>query len=257
MAPIKFEEDIKHKFEGRKIQPSAQAWEKISGQLNTTTTTTTTANTKKGGYRWYAIAASVIGLLIATLLFFNAGKEVVIQGKPIVNTPQNKINKELQQFKEKQINVFDTKETMVNNTDDNLQNIKKVNLGAVHKSTSENEAIAVSINDLNKPKLRQENEANQEINILINEKINAIVARLDALALQNSTVTDSEIDALLRKAQDEILAQKIFKNLNSVDAMALLNQAETELDLSVRDQLFEALKSGYLKVRTAVADRDK
>jgi hypothetical protein len=163
----------------------------------------------------------------------------------------------LQQFKEKQINVFDTKETMVNNTDDNLQNIKKVNLGAVHKSTSENEAIAVSINDLNKPKLRQENEANQEINILINEKINAIVARLDALALQNSTVTDSEIDALLRKAQDEILAQKIFKNLNSVDAMALLNQAETELDLSVRDQLFEALKSGYLKVRTAVADRDK
>jgi hypothetical protein len=39
--------------------------------------------------------------------------------------------------------------------------------------------------------------------------------------------------------------------------MALLNQAETELDLSVRDQLFEALKSGYLKVRTAVADRDK
>jgi uncharacterized protein (DUF1778 family) len=251
MAPIKFEEDIKHKFEGRKIQPSAQAWEKISGQLNTITTA------KKSGYQWYAIAASVIGLLIATLVFFNAGKEAVIQGKPIVNTPQNKINKELQQSKEKQINIFDTKETIVNNTDDNLRNIKKVNSGAVHKSTSDNEAVAIIIDDLNEPKLQQENKANQEINALINEKINAIVAQVDALALQKSTVTDSEIDALLRKAQDEILAQKIFKNSNSVDAMALLNQAETELDLSVRDQLFEALKSGYLKVRTAVADRNK
>lgn len=251
MAPIKFEENIKQKFEGRKMLPSSQAWDKISGQLNTTVTA------KKYSYQWYAIASCITGLLIATLMFFNDDKEAVIEGEPIVNTPQNKVNEEFQQSKEKQINAFEAKETIVNITDNNLENIKKINSGALQTSTDEGEAVAVITNELNKPKLQQENRANQEINALINKKINDIVAQVDALALQNATVTDSEIDALLRKAQDEILTQKIFKNSNSIDAMALLNQAESELDLSVRDQLFEALKSGYLKVRTAVADRNK
>ena len=32
---------------------------------------------------------------------------------------------------------------------------------------------------------------------------------------------------------------------------------EDELDESFRDQIFDALKSGYLKLRTAVADRNE
>jgi len=38
--------------------------------------------------------------------------------------------------------------------------------------------------------------------------------------------------------------------------MALLTEVEGELDQSFRDQIFEKLKSGFLKVRTAVADRN-
>ncbi|CAN0604335.1 unnamed protein product, partial [Ectocarpus sp. 12 AP-2014] len=73
---------------------------------------------------------------------------------------------------------------------------------------------------------------------------------------QNSTVTDAEVDSLLTRAQDEILRDKIFNKDKSVDAMALLTEVEDELDKSFRDQIFDSLKAGFIKVRTAVADRN-
>ena len=36
-----------------------------------------------------------------------------------------------------------------------------------------------------------------------------------------------------------------------------LTEVEDELDQSFRDQIFDSLKEGFLKVRTAVADRNK
>jgi len=66
-------------------------------------------------------------------------------------------------------------------------------------------------------------------------------------------LTNAEVDDLLRSAQEEILREKLFSQNGSVDAMAL----QDELDQSFRDQIFESLKTGFLKVRTAVADRNK
>ena len=45
-------------------------------------------------------------------------------------------------------------------------------------------------------------------------------------------------------------------NPETVDAMALLAEAETEMDQTFREQLFIKLKNGFNKVRTAVADRN-
>ena len=70
-------------------------------------------------------------------------------------------------------------------------------------------------------------------------------------------VTDAEVDSLLRAAQRQILTDKLFADSGSVDAMSLLAEVEDELDESFRDQIFDALKSGYLKLRTAVADRNQ
>ena len=82
-----------------------------------------------------------------------------------------------------------------------------------------------------------------------------IVAQLDVLE-QYSAVTDAEVDSLLKRAQDEILRDKLFNTDKSVDAMALLTEVEGELDQSFRDQIFNSLKASFIKVRTAVADRN-
>ena len=83
-----------------------------------------------------------------------------------------------------------------------------------------------------------------------------MVAQVELLENNNISISNTEIDSLLRKAQDEILTDKIFNQEGKVDALALLNEVEGELDISFREQIFESLKTGFLKVRTAVADRN-
>ena len=97
---------------------------------------------------------------------------------------------------------------------------------------------------------------NDDSEDLINTKVLEVLARVDVLEEDNEALTDAKVDSLLRKAQEEILTDKLFRNNRSVDAMALLSEVESELDKSFRDQIFESLKTGFLKVRTAVADRN-
>ncbi|NNK21468.1 MAG: hypothetical protein HKP07_09175, partial [Flavobacteriaceae bacterium] len=47
------------------------------------------------------------------------------------------------------------------------------------------------------------------------------------------------------------------QDYTKVDALALLADVEEEVNRSFRDQLFEKLKDGYLKVRTAIAYRNE
>ena len=67
MAPIKFEDNIREKLEGREIEPSSDAWKKLSKRLDEN-------SKKKSNYTlWYAIAASIIGALIAVSVFSSKG----------------------------------------------------------------------------------------------------------------------------------------------------------------------------------------
>ena len=64
MAPIKFEEHIKEKLDKREIKPSVRAWESIASSIDNTN------QGNKKGFVWYAIAACVLGLLMASLFLF-------------------------------------------------------------------------------------------------------------------------------------------------------------------------------------------
>ena len=92
---------------------------------------------------------------------------------------------------------------------------------------------------------------------LIALKANEVLEQVTFLEQKNEIeITDAEVDSLLRNAQEEILNEKRFTLDGKVDAMALLTEVEDELDASFRGQIFEALKGSYLKLRTAVADRN-
>ena len=55
----KFKHDLQHKFDQREIQPSDEAWGKITGELATSKT-----NKTKSLWLWSGIAAGFIGLLV-------------------------------------------------------------------------------------------------------------------------------------------------------------------------------------------------
>jgi hypothetical protein len=83
-----------------------------------------------------------------------------------------------------------------------------------------------------------------------------VVAEIKQLQTNESSVSDEEIDSLLKQAQREILKQQIYdETTRTVNADNLLQDVEMELEQSFRDKVFEALKSSYSSVKTAVAER--
>lgn len=248
MAPIKFEEHIKEKLDKREIKPSVRAWESIASSIDNTN------QGNKKGFVWYAIAACILGLLMASLFLFFGQKEALDVENSIVDKPTTE--KPIEKLIKPAIIVEDA---IIETTTKLVE--REENPVSVEESLQPNKGAdksldyVANLNDNEKLKTFDNIALSNED--LINNKIHELIAQVDSLEIKNKTsITDAEIDALLIKAQNEILEQRIFKQNNTVDAMALLNEAENELDKSFRDQLFNTLKNGFFKVRTAVADRN-
>ena len=67
MAPFKFEEDIKSVLEKRTITPSKTVWSELEKTLEKTS-----EPTKKKGFWWIGIAASVVGIFWISISFLNS-----------------------------------------------------------------------------------------------------------------------------------------------------------------------------------------
>jgi len=271
MGRNKFEKQLKEQLQEREITPSEGAWDRISEQLEV-------SNAPKTKYfQWYGIAAGFIGIALISVIYFAVDglpsstetqiTDVKRDATPVNTTPKiieeqgireentnERVTNEGSTNKEKtyEENVIEEtflvdseaqEETSIqNNSKRNTKNIKMDALASTKREASKIEKVTVPMNASEK---------------LIDAKVAEVVAQVAVLENQNSAVTEAEIDSLLRGAQRQILEDKIFRKDRSVDAMVLLADVEDELDQSFRDQIFDALKDGFLKVRTAVADRNR
>ncbi len=232
MEPSKFEKHIIEKLSSREIKPSEAAWDSIAETLE-----------NKHGVRknkstyWYAIAASLIGLLLVSIFVLSKDNEVFTEEDKIVVSPSEEVKKE-----EKKTNVLEAEKVIA--FDKENQKIE------VSKAEDNNEIL---MNDL--VEVEKKPQISDSIERVLDVKIFEVVAQVNELE-KSKVISDAEVDSLLRKAQDEILMDKIFRKDKSVDALNLLTEVENELDQSFRDQIFEQLKTGYFKIKTAVADRN-
>lgn len=244
MAPNKFENHIKKQFEEREIKPSSDAWLKLSDRLDETMI----EQPKKRGYFWYAVAACLVGLIIFSAVFFNTTTSISESNIQVVEDEQEAIEK-IDDFKK-----IETQKSTVEVV--SSERIPEENRGnstvKANVEVAEKEELAEQFDPPNEVQVTL-NGASEEI---INTKVLQVLAQVDVLEEDNDALTDAEVDSLLRRAQEEILTDKLFRSDHSVDAMALLSEVENELDKSFRDQIFDSLKNGFFKVRTAVADRN-
>jgi len=248
METDKFEKHIKTQFQERKIHPSGNAWSKIASELKDDDAK------KKPVYLWMGVAASVVVLIGVAFFYFNGNAVVNDSPAEIVYIEKEEvleevIEKEPALFKEEQMVLveIDTKtesatvkkeEYKVPEIQENKTLSDVVGVAVVEQVSTDNSNVKLAVSDE-----------------IINSKVADIVAQIDVLEQQNA-VTDAEVDSLLKRAQDEILRDRIFNKDKSVDAMALLTEVEDELDQTFRDQIFNSLKASFIKVRTAVADRN-
>jgi len=248
METDKFEKHIKAKLQEREIHPSENAWSKISSELKDDDTK------KKPVYLYMGIAASIVVLLGVALFYRNSTNNLEGSTLELVDIEEKDkveevIIKDPAHLKEEHIVVLqaETKPKSIpvekvevdkSNTKENIILNDGIEVAAVEHVSSDASNIKLKVSDE-----------------IINSKVAGIVAQVDVLE-QSSVVTDAEVDSLLKRAQDEILRERIFNTDHTVDAMALLTEVEEELDQSFRDQIFDSLKAGFIKVRTAVADRN-
>ena len=248
METDKFEKHIKTKLQEREIQPSANAWSKIASELNDDDAK------KKPVYLWKGIAASVVVLIGIAMFYFNGNTAVTKIPTEIVDIEKDRT---LNEVSEKDVLPIGKEEVEVVAHSETETSIEKVVeeeniLIKEQEPLVLKDEIEVAVNQVPTSTSVEKLVVTDDI---INSKVADVIAQVTVLE-QNSTVTDAEVDSLLKRAQDEILREKIFNKDKSVDAMALLTEVEDELDQSFRDQIFDSLKAGFIKVRTAVADRN-
>lgn len=250
---MKFEEDIKRKFNKREITPSAAAWERVSSQLNK-------EKKKSGNYLIkYALAAGFAGLLVALNLFlFETNNNSITDS--IVETSPTNFQPEQNRFVEEKITDSDssssgtwvqTKKSAIIRTEP-----KPVQQKQVLEKPEEEDLVRTQ-----EVKMQPEPSVKHELNQPTRESIDSIANSLLASVMHAEEngiqVQDATIDSLLEQARNRIVTRRIFKSHSGLTAAALLEDVEQELDQSFRERVFDALKQSYARAREAVVSRNR
>ena len=253
MAPINFENKIKDKLDERMLKPSTDAWGKLSNRL----ANQDKKNNKKP-YWWLGLAASIVGVLFVVSPFLNNDTKVNDAPK-IVNTPEV-----IQQSKTNRV-VVDNDEVIDNVEDVQVkakrETIQKVEAQKLVNTKKEQELVASVIELTIVSKEKTNSVATAELPkkhmTFEKQKIQDVIAQVQNMQDKNIVITDADIEVLLQEAQKEIKRNRLYNETTGVvDANALLQDVEAELNQSFRSKVFEALKSSYNSVKTAVAQRN-
>ncbi|WMI69593.1 hypothetical protein [Mangrovimonas sp. YM274] len=266
MAPIKFENDIKETLEKRAIQPSQASWDKLSSRLDAESVKHKHRNKR---FWWMGIAASFVGILLVGSLFFK--RDAINMDAPTIVDVEEEITPKEKVETKVAVTVPKVKESV------SVNNEEEVNRDLIKSEISKSETVAkVTKSELPSEKNKLENslplnESAIEQHVAVEDhkefsenlepldvKVQDVVTQITELAAQNTEVTDREIDSLLQLAELEIQQKKIYnESTRTVDANALLESVEMDLEHSFRDKVFKALKESYVTVKTAVTQRNQ
>jgi hypothetical protein len=246
MEQNKLEKQIKEKLNSREIQPSAQAWDRLDAMLSV-------AEDKKPkrSFKWFYIAASIIGFVFFGILFYNQNQENTI----INNSNQVIVNTEIEPVLEP------STKTEINNQSSTEQSIIKKRteiLGSKPSNGIVKNESQIAKNDVKKATQKQQNRE-QKIQEFV--KINEPKQEIIAEVIQQKTIEKSTIDnnalqtTLAENNKTEIKVQN--KSKLKIDASTLLSQVDGEIeDLSFRQKAIKTISKNFKSAKEAVVLRN-
>lgn len=254
METNRFDQQFKEKLDKRIIEPSSGAWDVLSKRLDEQ------AKRKSGkNYWWLGLAASLVGVVLFATQFGVSDVNVTNTPSQVVETPHNTLDADDMKTEE-QYN-FEKK------TDDNSKRLIADENEAIQDTdikeslaVSNLDKVAVDFDEEQTATLKNDDakmELPKDKSTFEEQKIQDIVAEVQLLNDKHIEVTEADLDALLIKAQKEIALNRLHKETGSVDAYALLESVELELDQSFRNKVLEAIKASYDSVKTAIAQRNE
>ena len=234
MEPNNFDKNIQQKFNSRKIEPSAQAWDRLDAML-------TVAEEKKQpkNYFWLKIAASFILFTGMGYVFFqqNQKSETLQPTNEVVNvkeTPTNEVEKN-----------DDTEIIISQETQNELAIATPKATNSVIKKVSKQ-------NDISKYKSKLDTY------LAITEKQKEVIAKNENKTTpqeqtnQKSTYNYVNPETLLAEVQGNKKPNgntNTYKSTLKVNPNDLLNSVESELDQSFKDKTltrFKQAKSAFV-----------
>lgn len=261
MAPVDFEKNIKEKLQEQEIQPTSGAWDRLAEQLKS-------GSPKQGRNRlfWvYGMAACLLVALGLRMLTGPVGTDPMgqdpVSGQPsVVTTPDTREQDRIQSrpaVAEPSTNTL-AGESHLGLPEESGSAPQKHPPADLRKSAQQSRVAdrgpGSSTSDIALASAVADTSGlDSQIDRQLDAVLQAVAQREQAGGI---TVTEAEIDSLLRAAQLRIATSTYRMPRDSVDAQSLLSAAESELDQTFREELFDKLKTGFMKVRTAVADRN-
>jgi len=234
MAPNNFDKNIQQKFNSRKIEPSAQAWDRLDAML-------TVAEEKKEprNFFWLSIAATFLVFTGIGYVFFQQNQKSEIL-KP---TNEVVISKEIPTT---EVENYETNEVAIS---PEVENELAVSIPKTTNTTSEK----VSKQNDN-TKYKSELDAHKAVT----EKLNELIAKNENKSEQinqKSTYSYVTPETLLAEVQGNKKtngATNTYKSTLKVNPNDLLNSVETELDQSFKDKTLTKFK----QVKSVVVNRN-
>lgn len=228
MERNRLEAQFKEQLNAREIKPSEMTWSKLDAML-------AVAEKPKAKFSWMYTAASILGfLLLSTVYFSQNKKEVGKQKKEVV--VQNGIAPKA--------NVILT-----------VSRILKME----KRESSVTNVVQKTISKINKTHPLKE----ELINIKNNSHENqvAVVSIANQKSEQKSSTSQTSavtVDELLTAAGNPLKKENQFdqKSVVHVNANNLLSQVDEELELSFREKVIKKVGKNYKTVKVALANRN-
>jgi ABC-type Na+ efflux pump permease subunit len=227
MEPNKLETQFKEKLNSREIKPTEMAWDKLDSMLSS-------AEEPKRKFTWIYIAASFMGFLLISTVFFNQkGTSVENQKNKIVIQQSFTIKPE-----DKPSNTLNA----------NSEKSKNKSVAVVRKNSVKTDQLLI----LKKDSFPNKNNQNQVVELsIINQK-----TEQESISSQTNAATVDEL--LARVDQSARLNSNSDPNLAvRVNANQLLEQVDSDLEPAFRQSVFGKVADNLKAVKEAVVNRNR
>lgn len=230
MEPNKLEKQFKEKLNSREIKPSEMAWDKLDSMLSAADSSDSeqAMQKPKRKFTWLYIAASFISFLLISTLFINQNKNSINVKKNTV-VIENPIPKESSKTEIKSIKTEpNLSKTILNSETKPLVQVQKnTKRNAENPIFKTQENVVVDIQPTNR------NESIAEYKNTIPENIDSLLASAEKnrkLAIKNPSV--------------------------KINSNNLLNQVDSELQVSFREKALNTITKKYKEAKEALANRN-
>jgi hypothetical protein len=220
------EKQIKEKLATREFTPSPSSWDRLDAMLAVT-------EKPKRNFKWIYFAASFLGFLLISTLYFNQNQEEIAIPKNDIVVNESKIVPEKK-----------SSSTSLNNSKKIISKSIVIESHEVKETYNEPNSSFVSVKTENL--LIHLEETQEPLIPIINQIINQKAEQQVVLRKSKYVNVDellASVDPLSKKKNSSILQSNVKVNSNE-----LLSQVDGELELSFREK---ALKVVNQKIKTA------